>query len=496
MSKSEWRGAKRLAVAALATATAAAVVPLTGAPVANAAEPHQDNPFVGATSYVNPDYANLIDGSIAKVSDATLKAKMAAVKNYPTAVWLDRIAAIHGGEVNGGRKSLADHLDLALAQKKPGQPITATFVIYDLPGRDCASLASNGELPLTAEGLARYKTEYIDPIAAVFSNPKYADIRITTVIEPDGLPNLVTNVAGGFMSDPECQKAKDTGIYVSAAKYALDKLSAIPNVYNYMDIAHSGWLGWPNNLSVTVSLYSDVIKGTAKGWGSINGFVTNTSNYTPVAEPFLTNPDQSVGGQPVKGSKFYEWNPQFDESDFTGALYNAFVTAGAPASIGMLSDTSRNGWGGTARPSAASTSTTLDTYVNQSKIDRRTHRGQWCNASGAGMGFAPQATPAGYTASHYDAFIWVKPPGESDGASEAIQNDEGKNADPSCDPTYAAGNMGGSTGAMPNAPLTMVFTRRVNSAGLVSYPPSCTYMAARYTSPFHSFASTSAAASV
>jgi cellulose 1,4-beta-cellobiosidase len=36
----------------------------------------------------------------------------------------------------------------------------AALVIYDLPGRDCAAKASNGELPVGS--VARYKSEYID----------------------------------------------------------------------------------------------------------------------------------------------------------------------------------------------------------------------------------------------------------------------------------------------------------------------------------------------
>ncbi len=133
-----------------------------------ASEGHVDNPFVGATQYVNPDYAALIDTSIAQVTDSTLISKMETIKKYPTAVWLDRIAAIYGGENNGGRKSLEQTLDAVLAQKQANTPITATFVIYDLPGRDCHALASNGELPLTAAGLATYKTDYIDVIASIF----------------------------------------------------------------------------------------------------------------------------------------------------------------------------------------------------------------------------------------------------------------------------------------------------------------------------------------
>ncbi|MFI2619614.1 glycoside hydrolase family 6 protein [Streptomyces sp. NPDC018584] len=456
------RSRRRRSVAlatALATLMLGAAGQLTGGPAAAsaahaaeapaAAKAHVDNPFAGASFYVNPDYAANVKRSIAKTPDTALKAKMEKVKRYPTAVWLDRIAAIHGGDANAGRKSLADHLDLALAQKKPGKPITATFVVYDLPGRDCASLASNGELPLTEAGLDRYKNDYIDGIASVFKNPKYRNVRITTVIEPDGLPNLVTNTA-----DPECAQAKSSGIYVKAAQYALDKLHAIPNVYTYLDVAHSGWLGWDTNLAQTVELYTEVAKGTAAGLSSVDGLVTNVSNYTPLEEPFLTDPDRTVGGSMVKSSEFYGWNPNFDESDFTRNLHRTLVAAGWPASTGMVIDTSRNGWGGSARPTAESKSTTLDTYVAESKADRRAHRGLWCNVDGAGLGQPPRSAPSGFPESHLDAFLWVKPPGESDGAGEDIPNDEGKRKDPMCDPTYTVPGAGNNkTGALPGAPL-------------------------------------------
>lgn len=86
------------------------------------AQVHVDNPFVGATGYVNPDYAKKVDASIAKVNGAPLKAKMGVVKTLPTAVWLDRIDAIAGGSKNAGRLGLRAHLDAALAQKKQIRP--------------------------------------------------------------------------------------------------------------------------------------------------------------------------------------------------------------------------------------------------------------------------------------------------------------------------------------------------------------------------------------
>jgi cellulose 1,4-beta-cellobiosidase len=140
-----------------------------------------------------------------------------------------------------------------------------------------------------------------------------------------------------------------------------------------------------------------------------------------------------------------------DEQSFAQAFRNALVTAGFPSTLGMLIDTSRNGWGGTARPAAASTSTDVNTFVNNSRIDRRIHAGNWCNQSGAGLGERPRATPA----TGIDAYVWIKPPGESDGASQLVPNDEGKGFDRMCDPTYTGNSLNGNslTGALPSSPL-------------------------------------------
>ena len=64
------------------------------------------------------------------------------------------------------------------------------------------------------------------------------------------------------------------------------------------------------------------------------------------------------------------------------------------------------------------------------------------------------ANPAG----HYHAFVWVKPPGESDGSSRLIPTGPetlGKGFDRMCDPTYRGNALNGNnlTGAMPNAPV-------------------------------------------
>ena len=369
---------------------------------------------------------------------------MAKVASYSTAVWLDRIAAVTGG--TGVTRTLAGHLDAAVSQASGStQPVVITIVIYDLPDRDCAAYASNGELSVANNGLAIYESQYIDPIAATLSQSKYSNLRIAAIIEPDSLPNLVTN-----LSIPKCAEANSSGAYVQGIQYALNKLHAISNVYNYIDIAHSGWLGWSSNFQPAVNLITNVVKGTTAGVNSIDGFISDTANYTPTTEPFMTA-NQQIGGNPVRSATFYQWNQYIDEATYDTDMRNAFISAGFPSNIGMLIDTSRNGWGGSGRPAGASTSTDLNTFVNATRIDRRLDRGNWCNQAG-GIGARPTANPA----PGFDAYVWIKPPGESDGTSDPTQttpDSEGKQFDAMCDPNgNSRYNSSVKTGALPNAP--------------------------------------------
>lgn len=415
-------------------------------------EGHVTNPFLGATNYINSDYANLIDTSIAQVSDADLIRKMNVVKQVPTAVWLDRIDAIYGGSVNSGRLSLEQHLDAALLQKQGNTPITVSIVVYNLPDRDCAALASNGTLNSANNGLQIYKDDYIDAIYNIINQPRFSGLRVVATIEPDSLPNLVTNT-----NVAACANVAQNGVYVDGISYALSRFAELDNVYTYLDIGHSGWLGWENNMTGTIALYADVVSKVDNGNMSVvDGFVTNVSNTTPVEEPFLTDPDYDFDNDfiGIRSSSYYEWNPVFDEKDFAEAIHARFVASGFPQDVAILIDTSRNGWGGPDRPTAANANAaTEDQYVLDSKIDRRAHRGLWCNVSGAGIGERPQALPFG--SSHViEAFVWIKPPGESDGTSDSSQttpDSEGKSFDPMCDPTFTTSG-GVLTGALDNAP--------------------------------------------
>jgi len=401
------------------------------------------NPFADATFYLDPDYQAKVTVSASMVrASATDTALVAQAAKFPTAIWLDRIAAIDGAKATGGAMGLVDHLAAAVAQQKAAagtgalKPFTIQLVVYDLPDRDCAALASNGELSSASGGMARYKTEYIDRIAEILARPAYASLRIVTVIEPDSFPNMLTNVGVGKTA---CDTVSSKGVYVEGIRYTLAKLSTIKNVYMYLDIAHSGWLGWDNNRAKAITGFKDLIKGATTGGslGIIRGFATNTANYTPLDEPFFDGTDQVVSTSGT--TQFYEWNRMVDELSYVDKLRSEFVAAGFPSTLSFIIDTSRNGWGGPGRPTAAAAD------VDDMRIDRRDHRGNWCNVKNTGIGERPRANPDS-ARSYLDAYVFVKPPGDSDGTSDSsatTPNAEGKRFDPMCGST----NVDALTGA-------------------------------------------------
>ncbi len=434
---------------------------------------HVANPFVGATQYVNPDYATEVKAAIAaQPAGSSLASQMAVVATYPTAVWMDHIGAIAGGSSNGGRLGLAQHITAALSQQKGSEPVLITIVIYDLPQRDCAALASNGEISIAANpptqpltGIETYEQNYITPIYNILqpyaNNPK---LRFVLIIEPDSLPNLVTNTGLSF-AIPNCVAANDgqsnstasmSSVYVLGIQYALAQFHSLTNVYQYLDVGQSAWLGWPSNFTPAVALYANLVKTTPDGFATIDGFISNTANYVPTQEPFMTATEE-IGGNELESATFYQYNPEIDEADYDAALYQGLVNAGFPATIGFLIDTSRNGWGGTDRPTAASSSTVLNTFVDASKIDQRDDRGNWCNQQNSGLGVPPTAAPAGFF-SQLLAFVWIKPPGESDGTYASSSLYKSGNADENCDPAHdnALAN-GFPTDALANPPSAGVF---------------------------------------
>ncbi|MDT0342692.1 glycoside hydrolase family 6 protein [Streptomyces litchfieldiae] len=435
------RRRRRRSVLIAGAAVGAAAMTLTTLGFASADEADNqpmarvDNPYAGAQLYVNPDWAaNATEGGGAAIAD------------QPTAVWLDSRAAITGGSA-GNSTGLREHLDNALEQGADAIQI----VTYNLPGRDCAALASNGELG--PNDIDIYKTEFIDPINEIVSDPKYAELRIINIVELDSLPNLVTNVGSRPTATPECDEMLANGNYVKGVGYNIATLGDNENVYNYIDIGHHGWIGWEDNFQASADILFEAANAEGATPADVAGFAANSANYGALVEDHFSITD-TINGQQIRGeSSWIDWNNYIDEQSFAQAFATqAAPAAGFPSGLGVIIDTSRNGWGGPDRPTGPGPQTSADEYVDGGRYDRRIHLGNWCNQSGAGLGERPQASPA----PNIDAYTWIKPPGESDGSSEEIPNDEGKGFDRMCDPTYEGNprNNNNMSGALPNAPLS------------------------------------------
>ncbi|WP_460768571.1 glycoside hydrolase family 6 protein [Nocardiopsis nanhaiensis] len=398
-----------------------------------------ENPYEGAPVYVNPIWSE----------NAASEPGGEAIADEPTGVWMDRIGAIEGNDSpTTGDMGLRDHLEEAVEQAA-GEPLVFQVVIYNLPGRDCAALASNGEL--AADEIDVYESEYIDPIAEILADFEDSPLRIVTTIEIDSLPNLITNISPRETYTPECDEMLENGNYVDGVGYALGQLGAIDNVYNYVDAGHHGWIGWEDNFVPSAELFYEAANANGASPDDVHGFIANTANYSALEEENFSVTDE-VDGTPVTESEWVDWNQYVDELSFSQALREELVTQGFGSDIGMLIDTSRNGWGGDARPSGPGPETDVDAYVDEGRYDQRIQSGNWCNQSGAGLGERPTAAPE----PGIHAYVWMKPPGESDGSSEEIDNDEGKGFDRMCDPTYEGNPRNGNnmSGALDNAPIS------------------------------------------
>ncbi|CZT49391.1 probable cellulose 1,4-beta-cellobiosidase II precursor [Rhynchosporium secalis] len=310
------------------------------------------NPFASRTLHANSFYASEIAVAAGSMTDASLKTAAEKVAKIGTFLWIDTISKIP-----------------IIAPTLLEVPCTdiVGLVVYDLPGRDCAAKASNGELK-TGE-LTRYQKDYIDPIvAAIKAAP---NVAIALLIEPDSLPNLVTN-----SNLTTCQKSASE--YKAGVAYALKNLN-LPNVAMYIDAGHGGWLGWDANLKPGAEMLASVYK-TAGSPKQVFGIATNVAGWNA----FSKNPGEFEGTSDAK------YNKCQDEKRFIAAFSPLLKTAGMPSHA--IVDTARNGVQGL-----------------------RLEWGDWCNVKGAGFGVHPTGSTGD---SLVDAFVWIKPGGESDGVSD------------------------------------------------------------------------------
>ncbi|KAK2607045.1 hypothetical protein N8I77_005754 [Diaporthe amygdali] len=310
------------------------------------------NVFAKYKLHANSFYRDEVNKAAAAISDSALAAKAKSVADVGTFLWIDTIANIAKVEPAIADTPCSDILGL---------------VIYDLPGRDCAAKASNGELAVGE--LSKYKSQYIDPIVKILK--AHSNTAFALIIEPDSLPNLVTN------SDlTTCQQSAQG--YRDGVAYAIQQLN-LPNVVMYIDAGHGGWLGWNDNLSPGAKELANAYKagGSPK---QFRGFATNVAGWNSW--------DQSPGE--FANASDAQYNKCQNEKIYVDTFAPLLKQNGMPNHA--IVDTGRNAVTGL-----------------------RLEWGDWCNVNGAGFGVRPTGSTGDELA---DAFVWVKPGGESDGTSD------------------------------------------------------------------------------
>jgi cellulose 1,4-beta-cellobiosidase len=366
------------------------------------------NPYEGTASYVDPQWS----------ARAQAAGAPAEIYDQSTAVWLDSTEAITGAGI-ASTMGLADHLDEALVQQSsaPEGELVVQLVVYNLPGRDCAQLVSNGEFG--PGEIDRYKTEFIDAIADIVGQPQYAELRIVAVLEPFAIAYLPMHTSPRINATFQCDEVHASGVYVEGIAYAARTLAGA-GIHNYLDAGSHTVNGWrspyPTDdlFGMTADLYAAIFDFGATP-GDVHGIATNTADYSALQEPFFDITDV-VGGMQVWQTTWIDFNSYIDELEFALDLRDRMVESGFDDDLGLVIDTSRNGWGGPDRPTATSTSNNPDVYVNESRIDRRYSKQYRCNAVGAGLGERPRAVPT--SDPHLHAYAWLKPPGVSDGTAD------------------------------------------------------------------------------
>ena len=143
------------------------------------------------------------------------------------------------------------------------------------------------------DGLAEYKNTYIDPFAEVLE--RFTDrVPVVLVIEPDSLPNLVTNMADKRPNAFRGCHQETKVAYEKGVRYAVERL-ATTGAELYVDAGHGGWLGWANSNDDQTGRFAQII-GDLNIGNHVRGFATNVANYQPLGQIICPTPGTCKGG--------------------------------------------------------------------------------------------------------------------------------------------------------------------------------------------------------
>jgi cellulose 1,4-beta-cellobiosidase len=297
------------------------------------------------------------------------------------------------------------------------------YVIYNLPNRDCNSVASNGDLCCNdkckgtctiacqqgftdCSQATRVYQEFIDEVSYRF----HPIAKKIIILEPDAIPNCASNLGINGCTISTCSMYKEN------IRYAINRMSLVENTFIYLDIGHGNWMGWENNLRNLVNWIKDL------DLSKIRGFSINVSNYQNMGIPceyrnvsayndflaYCRHQQDPCCRDPC--NRIARHNACNNENNFiqivSWVMRSGYRFASADGTPRFVVDTSRNGG------------------------DSTTACDEWCNNRLATLGSFPSVET---TMPMIDAFFWIKNPGFSDGCLINNRCKECSRYDKDCD---------------------------------------------------------------
>lgn len=338
--------------------------------------------------------------SLIKAKDAKDAFLVGSMALTPQAVWLN------GGTPAAVQKTVKQTVNVAAAMRTV--PI---LVAYNIPFRDCSQFSAGGAADATAYAA------WIDGIAKGIGNNK-----AVVILEPDslGIIPFNTDINGNAEwcqpkdADGNPMPGADPATRYAELNAAVDRLELQPNVSVYLDAGHSDWLGVGDNADRLIKA------GVAK----TQGFYLNASNYqySPNLVQYGTWISECIATGNPAGCPNQYWNGGPDGSAIA-ALIGSWNGVSL-ISYGVWSDTSTDPTLNTSGINARYTSGSGTTHFvidssrnavgpwNPTPYSKSVGQ-DWCNPPARGVGIRPTANTG---VPLLDAYMWIKTPGQSDGA--------------------------------------------------------------------------------
>ncbi|KAI3319330.1 glycoside hydrolase family 6 protein [Xylariaceae sp. AK1471] len=308
-------------------------------------------------------YRLKVEQAVAAIKDEKLRGQASKVANFGTFMWINSPEDIQT------IPSVADEV--------PCDEILG-LVLNNLPYKDGGSPSEYD--PNTA---VAYQSLYIEPLAKTIK--AHLNTAFAVIIEPGAFPQYFNATSSASSNQNPLVQS-----YRSNIPVALNKLD-LPNVITYLDAGNSNSLDWDRLRNGTADAIIDIYEKAGRPV-QMRGFATNVGDWNA----WNLSPGEFIGADDSRDIR------PANEQRFVNILAAALQKRGMPSfATHAILDTSRNA-------------------VNGLRWDWD----EWCNVNGAGLG----VRPSGQTGDEaLDAFVWVKRPGESDGASAVgSENGEGK----------------------------------------------------------------------